>query len=125
MMTTVSDVLVPESKLAVAGVRARLAAASADEYAVDMANGTYGESFQNYLVFSSPEALREIGLGELDPEQVLYNRYFWFQRFAKCHARTHGADAAIEQQAFKLLEEDVPFELDWSLLEALDARAEE
>jgi hypothetical protein len=117
-------VLIPESELAAGGVRARLAMATAETYAVDMTHPTYGEPFQNYLVFSSPVALREIGLGNLDAERVFYNRYYWFRRFAKLHARCHGPNAAIEQQAFQLLE-NVPFDVDWQRIEALDARANE
>ena len=41
---------------------------------------------------------------DLSAPNVLYNRYYWFLRFACLHREKYGFDAGIEQQAFQILE---------------------
>jgi hypothetical protein len=36
--------------------------------------------------------------GALTAEDLLYNRYFWFRRFANAHRAKFGEDAGIEQR---------------------------
>lgn len=58
----------------------------------------------------------------LDHENAFYNRYFWFKRFATLKQKRDGYDAGLEQQVFQLLEY-ADFEVDWALMEQLDAEA--
>ncbi len=55
---------------------------------------------------------------------VLYNRYYWFLRFAKIHSEQHGKDAGIEQQAFQILENAMT-DIDWAVVEAIDKKIHE
>lgn len=66
----------------------------------------------------SPKAL-PAGLSDSD---LLYARYFWLNRYLLESERIHGFDAGLRQQAWQLLEQS-PVPLDWSRVEALDARA--
>jgi hypothetical protein len=59
----------------------------------------------------------------MDETALFYNRYYWFKRFVKQRESEHGFDAGLEQQAFKLLEA-APADIDWSMVEAIDARAQ-
>jgi hypothetical protein len=68
-------------------------------------------------------ALTDGRLGaDLTAEDRLYNRYFWFRRFANAHRAKFGEDAGIEQQAFQILEH-TDCNVDWSNVEQLDAAA--
>jgi hypothetical protein len=58
----------------------------------------------------------------LDRENVFYNRYFWFKRFATLQQKRDGYDAGLEQQVFQILEY-ADFDVDWELVERLDAQA--
>lgn len=55
-------------------------------------------------------------------EMAFYNRYYWFKRFVVLKQQRDGYDAGLEQQVFHLLEQ-VDFDLDWTLMERLDAEA--
>jgi hypothetical protein len=58
----------------------------------------------------------------LDRENAFYNRYFWFKRFATLKQKRDGYDAGLDQQVFQALEH-ADFEVDWALVEQIDARA--
>ncbi len=59
----------------------------------------------------------------LNPENAFYNRYFWFRRFATLQQK-RGSDAGLEQQVFQMLEH-ADLDLDWELLEQIDAEAQD
>ena len=59
---------------------------------------------------------------DLTAEDRLYNRYFWFRRFANAHRAKFGEDAGIEQQAFQILEY-ADCEVDLTQVERLEAAA--
>ena len=58
----------------------------------------------------------------IDRESAFYNQYFWFKWFATLKQERDGYDAGLEQQVFQLLEQP-GFDLDWPLIEQLDAEA--
>ena len=62
--------------------------------------------------------------GDLTPEDRLYNRYFWFLRFAHVHHTKYGEDGGIDQQAFQILEY-ADCDVDWDLLEQLTEKAKQ
>lgn len=65
-------------------------------------------------------ALTDGRLGaDLTAEDRLYNRYFWFCRFANLHSAKFGLDAGIEQQTNQILEH-ANCDLDWSQIEKLE-----
>lgn len=89
--------------------------------AVDVREGEAGEALARSLLFEYwPDLLG--GSEELDRERLLYNRYYWFVRFVAIWQAAHGYDAGLEQQAF-LMVEQADMQLDWDLLQQLDARA--
>ncbi len=84
-----------------------------------MNDEAYGRPFSYYLLFTHwPFLLPTV----LDKPQVFYNRYYWFQHFGKVYQGKRGPDAGVEQQGFQLLE-SADFDLDWQIIEKLDARA--
>lgn len=52
----------------------------------------------------------------------LYNRYYWFQRFASVYQFKYGPDAGIEQQAIQILEQS-SCDVDWSILARINQLA--
>ena len=68
-------------------------------------------------------ALTDGRLGaDLTAEDRLYNRYFWFCRFANVHRAKFGYDAGIEQQAAQILEY-ANCDVDLSKVEQLEVAA--
>jgi hypothetical protein len=59
---------------------------------------------------------------DLTPEDRLYNRYFWFRRFANAHRAKFGEDAGIEQQAIQIFEH-AECDFEWSRVEQLESAA--
>ncbi|HEV2915033.1 MAG TPA: hypothetical protein VGX92_17280 [Pyrinomonadaceae bacterium] len=114
-----SNPLVPQDTLS--GVKNELyrrIAQSTPDIALDP-DGV-GEALAWSLLFERwPELLPGPPLGR---EDAFYNRYFWFKRFATLKQERDGYDAGLEQQAFQLLEQ-AEFDLDWALIEQLDAEA--
>jgi len=89
--------------------------------AVDVREGEAGEALARSLLFEHwPDLVG--GSEELDRERLLYNRYYWFVRFVALWQAAHGYDAGLEQQAFQMVEQ-ADMQLDWDLLQQLDARA--
>jgi len=71
-------------------------------------------------ISADPERL--VSLGWL-PEELFWSRYFWYKLFALLEARHSGADAGLEQQAFRLLEHPEPHcHPDWSVGEEVEQR---
>ena len=86
-----------------------------------MREGEAGEALARSLLFEHwPDLVG--GSEELDRERLLYNRYYWFVRFVALWQAAHGYDAGLEQQAFQMVEQ-ADMQLDWDLLQQLDARA--
>jgi hypothetical protein len=56
-------------------------------------------------------------------ELLLYNRYYWFLKFARLFVRENGPDAGLEQQAFQILENSEG-KIDWSVIEAIECQVE-
>jgi hypothetical protein len=96
----------------------------AKKFAPEAMDSASGEAFRYYLLFSSGACLEAADFRDLREDAVFYNRYYWFQRFVKLHTDKHGFDAGLEQQAFQLLEL-APATTDWSVVEAIEARAGE
>ena len=93
-------------------------AASREHFAVDPADRTYGRAFKYYLLFTHwPSLLPD----NLSAEQIFYNRYYWFRRFASLYQEKNGFDAGIEQQTDQLLEY-ADSALDWTVIEQIDAQ---
>lgn len=88
----------------------------------DLMCGPPGEAYARSLLFERwPELIIE---EPVDPVRSFYNRYFWFARFAALWQAAHGPDAGLEQQAFQLLEQ-ADFDVDWNVVQELDARAKQ
>jgi hypothetical protein len=82
--------------------------------------GNVGEALAWSLLFDRwPDLLPGLPINR---EDAFYNQYFWFKRFATLKQERDGYDAGLEQQAFQLLEQP-DFDLDWALIEQLDAEA--
>lgn len=87
---------------------------------IDPGTGAIGEALAWSLLFELwPDLLPG---SPIDHETAFYNQYFWFKRFATLKQAREGYDAGLEQQTFQLLEQP-EFDLDWSLIEQLDAEA--
>jgi hypothetical protein len=86
------------------------------------AAGELEDALRYYTLFGDPEAVQHAGLGTLSAEELFYNQYFWFKRFARQHAAIRGYDAGIEQQAFQLLEQAPP-DVNWAIVEQIDNEA--
>lgn len=55
--------------------------------------------------------------------RIYYSMYYWFAQFSKRYREQVGADAGIEQEGFKLLEEmDYQLDegIDWSIIEEIE-----
>jgi hypothetical protein len=88
----------------------------------DLTSGPPGEAYARALLF---ERWPELVLEEpVDPARSFYNRYFWFARFAALWQAAHGHNAGLEQQVFQLLEQ-ADFDIDWDVVQELDARAKQ
>lgn len=86
---------------------------------ITLNSGDVGEALAWSLLFEHwPDLLS----GSIDREDAFYNQYFWLKRFATLKQERDGYDAGIDQQVFRLLEHP-RFDLDWSLIEQLDAEA--
>jgi hypothetical protein len=87
---------------------------------VDLDNASYGRAFRRYLLLSHwPELLENTAAAQ--GEALLYNKYYWFTRFARLYRAYHGPDAGIEQQAFQMLDQTM-FQVDWQVIEAIEDR---
>lgn len=62
--------------------------------------------------------------GPLDPQRTLYNRYFWFRRFANLWQAERGEDGGLEQRALQIVEY-ADCDVDFEILAELDRRAQE
>jgi len=114
--------LVPDATLREHGAAIRAATSVAGvRYSAALDDPAGDPAFRYYLMFSDAALAHAAGFGHLDAATLFYNRYYWFQRFARAHAAAHGFDAGLEQQAFQLLEV-APADVDWSIIEAIEAR---
>jgi len=76
-----------------------------------------GPALRVYLALSDGQ------IGEdLAPDDLLYNRYYWLNRYAVAYEAKFGYDAGNEQQITMLLEE-IDFDVDWNVLEELQNAA--
>lgn len=88
----------------------------------DLMSGRPGEAYARSLLFERwPELIVE---EPVDPARSFYNRYYWFARFVALWQTAHGHDAGLEQQVFQLLEQ-ADFEVDWNVVQELDARVKQ
>lgn len=72
-----------------------------------------GAALRVYLALSDGQ------IGEdLAPGDLLYNRYYWLNRYADAYEAKFGYDAGNEQQITMLLE-GIDFDVDWNVLEGL------
>ena len=95
-------------------LRARITRTMPD---VELEPGPVGDALAWSLLFERwPDLLH------VDRERAFYNRYFWLKRHAVLKQGRDGYDAGLEQQVFSLLEQP-EFDVDWALLERLDAEA--
>lgn len=98
-------------------LHARIAQSAPD---ISLEPGPVGEALGWSLLFERwPELLPG---APIDREAAFYNQYFWLKRFATLKQERDGYDAGLEQQVFQLLEQ-ADFDVDWSLMERLDAEA--
>lgn len=98
-------------------LHARIAEAAPD---IALKPGPIGDALGWSLLFERwPDLL---AASPVDRETAFCDRCFWFKRFATLKQARDGYDAGLEQQVSRLLEQ-ADFEVDWSLLERLDAEA--
>lgn len=79
----------------------------------------YARSYLNYLVLTNLH--EKLPLEWQSVSLIVYNRYYWFLKYAKIHSEEHGRDAGLEQQSFNILE-DAMDDLDWSVIEAIETQ---
>ena len=82
-----------------------------------LANPVCGTALRNYLALTAGAAGQE-----LNAEDRVYNRYFWFMRFKQLAAQQYGPDAGIDQQEFQILEQ-AECKLDGSVILELESLA--
>ena len=58
----------------------------------------------------------------LAPDDLHYNRFYWFNRYAGAYEAKFGYDAGNEQQILMIVEE-IEFTVDWNVLEELQIAA--
>ena len=123
MADSSADPLISETALyeRAAAIRAATADAATDHSAA--VDGPGATAFRYHLLFADAGRAHTAGFG-LDAAALFYNQYYWFRRFVHLSAAARGYDAGLEQQAFKILEA-APEDVDWSVIESLDARATE
>lgn len=82
----------------------------------DLMNKTghkYSREYEDELLHSSGEyyALFDqkenelLKITDFSLEDILYSKYYWFTVFTKRFHEIYGADAGVDQQQFKILEE--------------------
>jgi hypothetical protein len=113
--------LVPEAVLRERAPVIRVATTDAAAGHTAMLDGPGGIALRYHLLFADASRAHTAGFN-LDAAALFYNQYYWFKRFVNQHAALAGYDAGLEQQASKLLEA-APEDVDWSVIEALDAQA--
>lgn len=83
-------------------------------------NQVYGYSLKAFLLLTY--MFPYIKLEEyFSKEDIFYNRYLWFTRFARQKEKREGYDAGINQQSVRLLEE-VDYnnlEIDWNAIQQI------
>jgi hypothetical protein len=121
MADSSADPLVPEAALREhsAAIRAATATAAAGYTAALDEPG--GAALRHHLLFADASRAHVAGFS-LDAVALFYNQYYWFKRFVCERDAARGHDAGLEQQAFQLLE-SAPDDVDWSVIEAIDALA--
>ncbi|HEY2518182.1 MAG TPA: hypothetical protein VGI39_45240 [Polyangiaceae bacterium] len=92
-------------------------------YAVDTEDPESSRLFRRYVLFSDDASLNAAGLRALPEDAIFYNRYYCFKKYVKRQEQARGFDAGLEQQAFSLLESAPPL-VDWSVIEAIEARVD-
>ena len=118
----IQEILIPEAllveKAEAISVAVKLCKASGN---LNPNDPDYGGAYRNFLLFSNAtERIPEVlSLAPLTKEAVFYNTYYWFLRFSRLYMKKHGFDAGLEQQSFHMLD-TVMFEIDWSIVEALE-----
>src|SRR5436309_2843797 len=119
-----NDLIVPEKWLRDRRMETRpLVQNAAADYSINLDDDSYGEAFQNYLVFSHCSSFIRDKRPDANDTIMLYNRYYWFLTFSKFYMKKHGYDAGMEQQAFKLLE-TAEGELNWEVIAELIRRVD-
>lgn len=88
---------------------------------VDLMSDTlYGYSLKVYILLTYMLPLLELDKS-FSNEDIFYNRYLWFSRFAKQKEKLEGYDVGINQQSVRLLEE-VDYdnlEIDWDIIQKI------
>jgi len=79
-----------------------------------LADQVCGNLLRNFLVID-----RGLAGDELSAEDWLYNRYYWYRRFADAHYQRFGSDAGVDQKAAQILE-SAGFEPDWSVIDQIE-----
>jgi hypothetical protein len=110
------NILIPEAKLVSKDNEVKANIHSIDpSFHVDPDHKTYGPAFRHYLLLSHWPS----SLGDVSPETLFYNRYYWFLKFIRRYVAEHGPDAGLEQQAFQMLEQ-APTDVDWSVIAEIE-----
>ena len=113
-----SDVLLSEAELAPLEdeLRRRADAVKDEYYVLTPEDADYATALRRYLLFSE---WTEILPRKLSEEVTFYNTYYWYLMSIRLYCAKHGPDAGMEQGGHHLLTE-VPFDLDWTIIEAID-----
>lgn len=114
------DVLFPESRLDAAIVLDL----ATGEKGVDLASfaSDARTALARHLAFRDADRRGAAGLPAMSDVTAFYNAYYWFLVFARLHQASSGPDAGLEQQALQLLEA-APDDIDWLIVEQIDAAA--
>lgn len=119
-MVNLETLLIPEDLLTQLYGAASAKSSISAGFAEVALSGTPSERpYLNYLVLT--QVHEKLPSEWQSDSLVLYNRYYWFLRFAKIHSEQHGKDAGIEQQTFQILENAMA-DIDWAVVEAIEEK---
>ena len=78
-------------------------------------------SLDYYSLFDQKEN-ELLKISDITLEDILYSKYYWFAIFAKRFHEIYGANAGVDQQQFKILEEisNRLDTVDYQILENID-----
>jgi hypothetical protein len=118
------DIMIPEAVLAEKDSEMRtMIETKKQSLSADIDDPTYGPSLRHFLLLSEYSVLLQ-GSFRPDSQKLFYNKYYWFVRFVRLYSSKCGQDAGLEQQAFQMLEQESE-QLDWSIVEEIDKKANE
>lgn len=80
----------------------------------------YGHALLYYVAFTENHSVID---PDLSQTLIIYNRYYWFQKFRSLYFQHVGYNAGLEQQAFKIFEYAIDqsgLDIDMQMIDAID-----